>query len=251
MRLLLIAVLLAATASAQDTRGQIFGSVTDSSGAAIAGVSVRCVNINTGVEASAATNERGEYIVPLLLPGMYRVTIEQPGFKRFVKDRVEVRVTERIPVAATLELGQVTETVEVEASATLLETASASMGQVIDNRRIAELPLKDGNPIMTVGAAGGPKITTQVLLAIIRVLDFDQSLRDAVSNRRFHHQWRPNAIVYERGLDAEIAEGLIERGHNIEVIDGGGGRTQAIALGDDGKLIGVADPRGRGTAAGE
>ncbi|MGH9720960.1 MAG: TonB-dependent receptor domain-containing protein [Bryobacteraceae bacterium] len=153
--LLLIAALFSGIALAQDTRGQIFGSVKDSSGSVVSGVSVRGSNINTGVEVSAITNERGEYILPLLLPGMYRVTMEQPGFKRFVKDRVEVRVSERIPVDVTLELGQVTETVQVEASATLLETATASMGQVIDNRRIIELPLKDGNPIMLASLAPG------------------------------------------------------------------------------------------------
>ncbi len=155
MYLLLLASLLAAIASAQDTRGQIFGSVKDSSGAAIVGVAVRSANLNTGVEASTATNDRGEYILPLLLPGIYRVTIEQTGFKRFVKDRIEVRVSERIPVDVTLELGQVSETVQVQATATLLETATASMGQVIDNRRITELPLKDGNPIMLANLAPG------------------------------------------------------------------------------------------------
>jgi gamma-glutamyltranspeptidase/glutathione hydrolase len=109
---------------------------------------------------------------------------------------------------------------------------------------------KDGNPIMTVGAAGGPKIITQVLLAIIRVFDFDQSLPDALGHPRFHHQWRPKAVMYESELAPEIVEGLRNRGHNVEDV-GSAGRSQAIALGDDGRLIGVADPRGRGTAAGD
>jgi len=106
------------------------------------------------------------------------------------------------------------------------------------------------NPVLTVGAAGGPKIITQVVLAILRVLDFDQSLPNAIANRRFHHQWRPNVVVYEIGLDVNIVEPLLERGHNIEVIQTTG-RTQAIARDSAGKLIGVADPRGRGTAAGD
>ncbi|MBI3681763.1 MAG: TonB-dependent receptor [Acidobacteria bacterium] len=155
MHLLLIAALFSWLSNAQDTRGQIFGSVQDSSGAAVAGALVRCANANTGVEVSAITNDRGEYILPLLLPGVYRVTIEHSGFKRFVKDAIEMRVSERIPVDVTLELGQVSETVQVQASAMLLETASASMGQVIDNRRITELPLKDGNPIMLANLAPG------------------------------------------------------------------------------------------------
>jgi gamma-glutamyltranspeptidase/glutathione hydrolase len=109
---------------------------------------------------------------------------------------------------------------------------------------------KNGKPVMTVGAAGGPKIITQVLLAIVRVLDFDQPLPEAVENRRFHHQWRPNVVSYEKGLDAQIVEGLRKHGHNVEEIDSGG-RTQAIAIARDGKLVGVADPRSGGKAAGE
>src|SRR5262249_7912403 len=82
---------------------------------------------------------------------------------------------------------------------------------------------KDGKPIMTVGAAGGPKIITQVVLAIIRVLDFGQSLSDAVEGKRFHHQWRPNLVSYEKGLTPEIVEGLRKRGHNVEAGESGGG----------------------------
>ena len=109
---------------------------------------------------------------------------------------------------------------------------------------------KDGKPVMTVGAAGGPKIITQVLLTILRVLDFDQSLEDAVTGPRFHHQWRPNVVMYEKELARDLVEGLRERGHNVEDI-GSGGRTQAIAVTRDGKLVGVADPRSSGKAAGE
>ncbi len=108
---------------------------------------------------------------------------------------------------------------------------------------------KDGKPILTVGAAGGPKIITQVVLAIVRVLDFNQSLPDAVEGRRFHHQWRPNLVSYEKGLEPKIVEGLRERGHNVEELDSAG-RTQAIAVNADGKLVGVADPRSSGKAAG-
>jgi gamma-glutamyltranspeptidase/glutathione hydrolase len=108
---------------------------------------------------------------------------------------------------------------------------------------------KGGRPVMTVGAAGGPKIITQVLLAIVRVLDFDQPLAKAVENRRFHHQWRPNVVAYEKGLELPIIEGLRKRGHNVEEVDSGG-RTQAIAVTRDGKLVGVADPRSNGKAAG-
>jgi len=107
----------------------------------------------------------------------------------------------------------------------------------------------NGQPLMTLGAAGGPKIITQVILTIVRVLDFGMPLPEAVAGPRFHHQWRPNVVMHERDLDATLVEGLRERGHNVERI-GSGGREQAIMRMADGKLIGVADPRGEGTAGG-
>jgi gamma-glutamyltranspeptidase/glutathione hydrolase len=107
----------------------------------------------------------------------------------------------------------------------------------------------DGQPILTVGAAGGPKIITQVLLTVVRTFDFERPLPEAVAAPRFHHQWRPNEVMYETGLDASIVEKLRERGHNVKEI-GSSGRTQAIAVNSDRKLIGVSDPRGNGKAAG-
>lgn len=107
-----------------------------------------------------------------------------------------------------------------------------------------------GEPTMTLGAAGGPKIITQVLLTIIRVLDFGQTLPDAVGGPRLHHQWRPNVVMHEEDFDQKLVAGLRQRGHNMENI-GSGGRMQAIATDAEGRLIGVADPRGAGVAAGD
>jgi gamma-glutamyltranspeptidase / glutathione hydrolase len=106
-----------------------------------------------------------------------------------------------------------------------------------------------GKPLLTVGAAGGPKIITQVLLTIVRFFDFGESLPEAVAKPRFHHQWRPNVVMIEDDFDSAVVEGLRRRGHNVDS-GGSGGRTQAIALDSQGKLIGVADPRGGGKAAG-
>jgi gamma-glutamyltranspeptidase/glutathione hydrolase len=108
---------------------------------------------------------------------------------------------------------------------------------------------ENGKSVLTVGAAGGPKIITQVLLTIVRFFDFGEPLPEAVAGPRFHHQWRPNTVMFERDLDGNIVEGLRERGHNMEGL-GSSGRTQAIALDAEGRFIGVADPRGNGKAAG-
>ena len=70
-----------------------------------------------------------------------------------------------------------------------------------------------------------------------------------MEGRRFHHQWRPNCVSFEKGLDDKIVEGLRERGHNVEELESAG-RTQAIAVDANGKLVGVADPRIGGKAAG-
>jgi gamma-glutamyltranspeptidase/glutathione hydrolase len=118
-----------------------------------------------------------------------------------------------------------------------------------------------GRPILTVGAAGGPKIITQVVLTIVRYLDLRQPLPQAVAGPRFHHQWRPDVVSYENDLPEDLIDGLEQRGHELKEIDSGG-ITQAIGIDnwdklfdiDDTrarKLIGVSDPRGRGKAAGE
>lgn len=110
--------------------------------------------------------------------------------------------------------------------------------------------LKDGKPVMTVGAAGGPKIITQTLLTIVNHLDLGMSLPEAVAAPRFHHQWSPDALAVEKTMPIRIANGAIKRGHSIQVAPSVG-VTQAIARTPDGKaFIGVHDPRVPGKAAG-
>ena len=102
--------------------------------------------------------------------------------------------------------------------------------------------LKKGQPVLTVGAAGGPKIITQVVHALVRSLDFDKSLADAIAGPRYHHQWLPDQVTVERGFPQQLVQGLRDRGHQIKQI-GHSGVSQAIRLNADGRLIGVHDPR--------
>ena len=111
--------------------------------------------------------------------------------------------------------------------------SSMSPTIVLDARR---------QPVLTAGAAGGPKIITQVVQAIVRRLDFGQSLKDAIAAPRIHHQWRPDSVLAEGSLPDEVLSGLRERGHEIVNISASG-VTQAIAREADGKLVGVHDPR--------
>jgi gamma-glutamyltranspeptidase/glutathione hydrolase len=111
------------------------------------------------------------------------------------------------------------------------------------------LVLHDGRPVMTVGAAGGPKIITQAVLAIVNHVDLGMSLPDAVATPRFHHQWSPDELVVEHTMDDALLPRLRRLGHKVRE-ESSAGVTQAIAVTPEGKLIGVADPRVPGKAAG-
>ena len=109
--------------------------------------------------------------------------------------------------------------------------------------------LRDGKPIFTVGAAGGPTIITQVLLAIIQVVDFGKSPTEALGRARFHHQWKPDRLLVERALGQAVIDALRAKGHTVEIVNTLGA-AQAIGLGQDGKAFsGSPDPRGRGAFA--
>jgi gamma-glutamyltranspeptidase/glutathione hydrolase len=110
--------------------------------------------------------------------------------------------------------------------------------------------LRDGRPVMTVGAAGGPRIISQSLLTIVRHLDLGMSLYDAVAEPRFHHQWMPDRLMVEKGFDAALVEQLKRRGHHIERL-GYVGVTQAIAVDrETAEFTGVHDTRVNGKAGG-
>ena len=110
--------------------------------------------------------------------------------------------------------------------------------------------LRDDQPMLTLGAAGGPTIITQVLQVLVRVLDLKQSLSDAVAAPRLHHQWRPDELRVEKSLAPEIVKTLEGRGHKLVRTDGTG-VCQAVGLESGSKrLIGVHDPRVPGEVGG-
>jgi len=137
--------ILAGSCLAQETRASITGRVTDASEAVIPKAKVTATNVATNVSASSETNEAGAYDIPYLLPGTYRVSAEVQGFKRFVREGVELRVNDRVSVSFTLEVGNVAESVEVQGQATLLATETASTGMTVGQRHVTELPVVGGN----------------------------------------------------------------------------------------------------------
>jgi hypothetical protein len=124
---------------------QITGRVTDATGAVVPGATVTVTNVATGAERRVVTNETGYYTVPLLPPGEYRIALEQKGFKPITQSGVVLQVDQRAELNFTLEVGTLTESVEVAAGIAQLNTVEASRGQVIENRRIVELPLNGRN----------------------------------------------------------------------------------------------------------
>jgi hypothetical protein len=151
----LLAAAALACAQSQDARGAITGRVTDQTGAVAPGTEVKARNAATGVVASTKTNDSGNYFLPFLLPGTYTVTSELTGFKRFVRENVQVRVNETVELNIQLSVGDVTESVEITAETPLLQTTEASLGQIVDERRILELPLFAGNAMDLVHLAPG------------------------------------------------------------------------------------------------
>lgn len=130
---------------AQTTTGLIVGVVRDSSGAVIPGVSVSAMGIGTAVSRNNVSDERGLYTLRLLDPGQYRVTAELPGFKKYSREPITVYVNQESRVDVTLEVGPVAESVEVKAEAIEVQTTTSTLGKVVENKPIVELPLNGRN----------------------------------------------------------------------------------------------------------
>ncbi|MCS7023411.1 MAG: TonB-dependent receptor [Bryobacteraceae bacterium] len=144
--LLLVTLILQSSAFAQEARATITGQTTDATGAAVVGATVRATNVAMNTTATSKTNESGAFEIPYLLPGVYRVEVEMPGFKKAVRQGIELRVNDRLTLDFRLEVGAVSESVTVSGETPLLETATASIGLVMDERRVTELPIVGGNP---------------------------------------------------------------------------------------------------------
>ena len=127
--------------SAQTTTGSIVGTVTDRTGAVVPVAAVSVTNTDTGISTKTLTDSSGNYVVTPLPVGHYSVTVEAKGFKKSVNGGITLNLQDRIGVNVVLELGQVTETVEVAGAAPALQTDTSYLGQVVDSQKIVDLPL--------------------------------------------------------------------------------------------------------------
>ena len=173
------AFLLVLPMFAQITTGTISGTVTDASGAAIPDAQVVVLNENTGISRTVASNSLGRYSAPQLSLGQFRVSATKPGFQVEVRSGIVLTVGREAVVNFQLQVGQVTQTVEVTGEAPLVETTDAAVGYLVEERSIRELPLNGRdiselillNPNVVINANG--KWGNADMLAIICFLNDD------------------------------------------------------------------------------
>src|SRR5688572_9432837 len=150
MRRLVWLVLLLATCpvmmTAQETRGNISGTVRDSGGV-VPGASVRVRNLDTNVSQSLVTNASGYYEAPLLNAGKYEVTVEMSGFRKAVRADIALGVGQQVTASFTLEVGAISDEIVVRGEAPLLDTNSVSSGANFDTHLVEALPMFSNMPI--------------------------------------------------------------------------------------------------------
>ncbi|MBK7931744.1 MAG: TonB-dependent receptor [Bryobacterales bacterium] len=207
----LLALLSAAGASAQTIRASIYGEVSDSTGSAVPGATIRAVHVATSTEVSYVTDERGNYDFPRLVKfGEYRLEAEAKGFQKLIREGIVVVIDQRARVDLELRVGEVSQTIEVSGDAPLLETSNSTPGAYVPKRLIDTLPLFNRQPLSLVLIA--PGVTPQGT--------FGPILNGAENN--------PRPLVYtisnfsvngSRGVTNEI----IVDGLSINVPEGGNG----------------------------
>ena len=171
----LASFVFAVTLPAQTITGSVTGTVTDNSGAVVPGAEIKLINTQTGVVRSAVSDELGNFQFLLLPPGLYTVEASLSGFKTFRRQGILVETDRSLGVPIRLQVGEVTESVEVVAGTPLLDPVTSSLGSVMEERKIANLPLLGRNPmglanllptVRGIGFFGGPVLSTWRLAAV-------------------------------------------------------------------------------------
>ena len=156
-RLLVAGMFLAMRLASGQTLGEITGEVKDQSGAVAPNATVTVTNTGTNAARSTSTNAVGIYSFPSLVPGNYQVKVEAPGFQSVVRTNIELQVQQTARIDFTLAVGQAAQAVEVSAAAQLLTTENATVGTVIGQKSIEDLPLNGRNFLQLVALS--PNVT--------------------------------------------------------------------------------------------
>ena len=140
--ILALSCALTAPIYSQVATAELSGAVTDSTGAAVANAKVTATNVATNVERSTTTGTAGNYLIPLLPPGDYVLNAEAAGFRKAIQRGITLQINQQAQIDITLQLGQVSESVEVTAQAPLLQSESSSLGTVVNEKLVNQLPLR-------------------------------------------------------------------------------------------------------------
>src|SRR5260370_5109298 len=143
----LVILLTAGAGLAQQITGSITGTVTDPTGAAVSGAALKRTKMGTGAVQAATTSSSGDFGFLLLPPGNYGLDATITGCKSFRRDGIVVEVDRSVAVPVSLQMGQVSDTVEVTGGATLLDPNTSSLGTVMDEKKVIDLPLNGRNPM--------------------------------------------------------------------------------------------------------
>src|SRR5262245_36923868 len=153
------ALLLSTTLWSQEFRSTLAGVVQDPSGAAVPGAKVSAVNMDTGARSATTSTNDGAYTIPFLTPGRYQLIADLKGFKKYVQGPIQISTDERQRQDIKLEVGDNTESVTVSADATMLDTSSASTGQVINTKQVENMPINGRTPFLLAQLAIGVQAT--------------------------------------------------------------------------------------------
>jgi len=151
----LLALFIPAALFAQEFRGTISGSVTDPTGAAIPAAKVTVTEEHTGTKIPTVSDSAGQYAATFLLPGDYDIAVEAPGFKEALRKGVHVGAGDHPVIDVKLAVGDVSQSVEVTADASLINTENATVGQAVTTKEVEELPINGRTPMMAAGLSIG------------------------------------------------------------------------------------------------
>ena len=156
-----LVLLLPLALAAQEFRGTITGTVTDTTGAQIAAAKVTVTEINTNTKTQTVSDASGHYTAPFLLPGDYDIAVTAPGFKEAVRKGIHVGAGDHTVIDASLNVGDSAQTIEVTADVPLINSENASVGQAITTKEVEDLPLNGGTPLAFASLAMGVIATGQ------------------------------------------------------------------------------------------